>query len=166
MKMVSSTILCKGFALCRGRMTKNDTFNYTKEITSEDAKFSQIMYLLEGGGMTPLGPAAFDNNKLVDFRDFYKKEYSLSCDERGATWICINPIPADNFFDVTLLEGGNNYTFEPDINKEQIILCVENYITINNKIFNQFNYTRIIDKNATVNIPDSSEALFLSREKR
>lgn len=165
MKMVTSTILCKGFALCRGRMTMNDTFYYTKDITSEDSKFSQIMYLLEGGGMTPLGPAAFDTNKLVDFRDFYNKEYSLSCDERGATWVCINPIPADNFYDASLLVGNNKYTIEPDQDKEQIILCVENYITINDKIFNQFNYARILNKSANISIPGDSEAIFLSRKK-
>ena len=109
MKLIGSLVLCKGFALCRGHITENDTYTYTMEDTSNNTKFSQIIYTLEGGGelydedgkaVRKSGP-----REVNDLREFYKKPYSYMAGQNGATWVCINPFPVDKFFDVKLIPG-------------------------------------------------------------
>lgn len=168
MKLIFDNVLCKGFVMCRGRMKGNSNYSYDKEVTSTDSKFSQILYLLEGGGIGPTGLGSFDgNNRLFDFRDYYNSDYELISDERGITWLCINPIPANSFFDAKLLLEREQYVFEGKQNKEQIIICVKNQITINNNTLNLFKYTRVLPgKTADIHIADGSEALYLSRDRK
>jgi hypothetical protein len=148
-------------------MKGNSNYPYNKEVTSKDSKFSQIYYLLEGGGTGPLGYMSTENNRLFDFRDYYNSDYELISDERGITWLCINPIPANNFFDAKLLLEKEQYVFEGKQNKEQIIICVKNQITINNNTLNLFKYTRVLPgKTADIHIADGSEALYLSRDRK
>lgn len=80
--------------------------------------------------------------------------------------MCINPIPANKFFNAELLLENNDYFFEGDKNKEQTIICVKNKIIANNKNVNLFKYLRVLpEKIVKVNIPIGSEAVYLTREK-
>lgn len=167
MKLIFDNVLCKGFVMCRGRMTGNSNYSYNKEVTSRDSKFSQVYYLLEGGGIGPLGYMSTENTRFFDFRNYYNSDYELTSDERGITWLCINPIPANNFFDAKLLLEKEQYIFEGKQDKEQIIICVKNHITINDNLLHLFKYTRILPgKTANIHIADNSEALYLSRDRK
>jgi hypothetical protein len=166
MKLISSIVVCKGFALCRGHITSNDWFEFGPLESSTDTKYSQIFTLLEGGGRL------FDsaNNELGesnttgtwDLRTLYGKSYKFVAGPHGATWSCINPIPADKFFDFEVKKEGE-FVYEGN-DKEQIIFCLRGNITVNDKSLEQFKYVRVLNgKTANLTIPKDSEALYMTR---
>jgi len=167
MKLESSIVICKGFALCRGHMTPGDSYSYTKDDTTQDARFSQVFYLVEGGGIMYDGigreHGRSDASDVWDFREYYGKSYRFLAGTSGATWLCVNPLPSNKFFNVELIRENNNKTIVGD-GAEHIILCAKGNLTINDKSLSQFNYSRILNgKTAEVNVPAGSEALYLSR---
>jgi len=188
MKLIASLVLCKGFALCRGFITPNDTYNYDADETNVDTRFSQIFYMIEGSGtinvdgnqigskkgsdiyVDPNWQEAYeqkvlksDNSMLIDLRDFYGKSYSFVAGEYGAGWLCINPIPSDKFFTPSLIRAGETKTIEGD-GKEHVVMCAKGTITANDKSLTQFNYTRVLNgKTATIVVPGDSEAIYLTR---
>ena len=167
MKKVETLAVCKGFALCRGSITANDFYEYTYHDTSTDAKFSQIFYLEEGSGELQLSDGSVYGNSLTsgiwDLREFYKKVYKFVSYEKGAKWICINPIPSNKFFDIELLKSNTEKTIIGD-DKLQIILCLRGSLNINDKVFSQYNYARILrDKQAVIKVNQDSEALYMYR---
>jgi hypothetical protein len=164
---MSTLAMCKGFAQCRGFITPNDSFEYSLDDTTSDAKFSQIFCLLEGGGImynedgTEYGRSDISN--AWDLREFHGKRYKFVSGNKGAAWLCINPIPADKFFSFELKRAGSTFEVNGD-GKEHIILCIKGTLNINDKELKQFNYSRILNgKTAHVVIPSESEALYLTR---
>lgn len=188
MKLIASLVLCKGFALCRGFITPNDSYNYDASETNVDTRFSQIFYMIEGGGtlncegkvigsnvngnqyVDPEWRDAYNekvqmssNSMLIDLRDFYGKSYNFVAGEYGAGWLCINPIPSEKFFTPSLIRAGETKTIEGD-GKEHIVMCAKGTITANDKSLNQFNYTRVLNgKTANIVVPSDSEAIYLTR---
>ena len=81
MKLIGSFAVCKGFAMCRGHMTSNETYSYTREDTKDSTRFSQIIYVIEGAGTlfnqdniaTQNGVA----DEVYDLRDHYGKSYKF-----------------------------------------------------------------------------------------
>ena len=162
MKSIDKLIVCKGFALCRGIMSAYDSYNYTIEETSTDSKFSQLLYLLYGGGTAPDGKE-YHNNLLLDVREYYEKPFAFKSGSAGAMWLCINPIPANKFFDASLIKAGETKTIRGD-GKEHIILSAKGYITANDRILEMFQYVRVLNgKEAIINVPENSEAIYLTR---
>lgn len=167
MKKVETLAVCKGFALCRGSITADDYYEYTYLDTSTDAKFSQIFYLEEGSGELQNSDGTVYGNSLVsgvwDLREFYKKIYRFVPYEKGAKWICINPIPSNKFFNIEHLKSGTERTIIGN-DKLEIILCLRGSLNINDKVFNQYNYARILkDKEAIIKVNEDSEALYMYR---
>jgi len=188
MKFIASNILCKGFALCRGSITPNDNYNYSPEDDNVDARYTQIFYLLEGNGhlkvendiigwydnnIVTMNPECdseirnhvFNNGAtcLVDLKVFKGKPFGFISGDKGASWICINPIPANKPFDCDLILGETSKTIVGD-GKEHIVMCARGSIFINDKPFNIFNYARVLKgKTAEVVVPSGSEAIYLTR---
>ena len=188
MKLIASNILCKGFALCRGFITPHDTYNYSPEDANVDTRYTQIFYLLEGNGhlkynndvvmsysdgVFTLNPSYknevenFINVKgstfMADLRGFKGRPFSFVSGDKGAGWICINPVPASKPFDSSLILGGTTKTIVGD-GKEHVVMCVRGSININDKSFNIFNYARVLEgKTAEIVVPSDSEALYLTR---
>jgi hypothetical protein len=165
MKLMSTLAVCKGFAQCRGFITPNDSFEYTISDTTTDSKFSQIFCLLEGGGVmyNSDGSEYGRLNDVWDLREYFGKTYKFVAGDKGAAWLCINPIPADKFFSFELKRSNTNFTIEGD-GKEHIILCTKGTLNINDKELKQFNYSRILNgKTANIVIPGESEAIYLTR---
>lgn len=165
MKLISTLSVCKGFAMCRGHITSNDFYEYTQEDVSSDARFSQIFYLLEGSGTVYNSDGSLHDKSDVsnawDIRYFYKKPYKFVAGDRGATWICINPIPADKFFDMELIKQSTSIE---GTEEEQNIICVKGTAIINDKQLKQFNYARIPNgKVANITVPEGSELLYIKR---
>ena len=167
MKTVETLAVCKGFALCRGSITADDFYEYTYNDTSTDAKFSQIFFLEEGSGELQNSDGTVYGSSLVsgvwDLREFYKKIYRFVPYEKGAKWICINPIPSNKFFNIEHLKAGTERTIIGN-DKLEIILCLRGSLNINDKVFNQYNYARILKgKEAIIKVNDDSEALYMYR---
>jgi len=162
MKTIDKLIICKGFALCRGIMSPYDSYYYTLEETSTDTKFSQLLYLLYGGGIAPDGKE-YHNNLLLDVRDYYQKPFAFKSGSAGAMWLCINPIPANKFFDASLIKAGETRTIVGD-GKEHVILSAKGDIIANDKTLEMFQYTRVLNgKEAVITVPENSEAIYLTR---
>ena len=160
MKLISSLHICKGFAMCRGHITANDQYEYTERETSEDTRFSQIFYLLEGSGIAPDGNF-YKDKLLMDMRDYFQKQYKFIAGNNGATWLCINPIPANKFFDAEIL---NTPTTIVGDGREHIIICAKGTIFANDKELKQFNYVRVLnEKTANISFSEDSEAIYLKR---
>ena len=167
MKLMSTLAVCKGFAQCRGFITPNDSFEYTVNDTTTDSRFSQIFCLLEGGGIMYNADGSeygrSDVSNAWDLREFFGKTYKFVAGDKGATWLCINPMPADKFFSFELKRSDTSFTIEGD-GKEHILLCTKGTLNINDNTLKQFNYSRILNgKTANVVIPSESEALYLTR---
>ena len=167
MKLVSNLELCKGFAVCRGHITANDTYIYSIDDASTDTKFSQIFYMLEGSGTAYNEDGSVygssNNPGVWDLRSMHQKSYKFTAGEHGATWLCINPIPANNFFNLEILKQGSSKTIQGD-GKEHIVMCGKGVITANDVELKQFKYTRVLNgKTINFNIPDGSEAIYLTR---
>lgn len=163
----STTALCKGFAICTGHITANDTYQYSLEDTTTDTKYSQIFYLFDGGGIM------YDDNdneygrsdvsNAWDLREFHRKKYKFVSGNKGATWVCINPVPANKFFDMELVKSNSQKTIAGD-GKEHIILCLKGIITVNGNELTSLKYSRILNgKVADVVVPSGSEAMYLTR---
>jgi len=168
MKLIGSFAVCKGFAMCRGHMTSNETYSYTREDTKDSTRFSQIIYLIEGAGTlfnqdniaTQNGVA----DEVYDLRDHYGKSYKFITDKNiGATWICINPFPANKFFDVKIIKQNTKKTIIGN-EKENVIVCVRGHINVNSNLLEQFKYVRISnDKIGEIDVPADSTAIYLTR---
>lgn len=188
MKFIASTVLCKGFALCRGFITPNDVYNYDPSDSNIDTRYTQIFYLIEGSGSlyskeTYIGDYNGNNSSvideykqqydqyvqkgdtslLIDLRVFKGSHFSFRSGDKGAGWLCINPVPSDKLFVPQLIKSNTSTTIVGDQN-EHIVMCAKGNITINGITFNQFNYARVLEgKTAEIVVPSDSEAIYLTR---
>jgi hypothetical protein len=194
MKLVSPLQICKGFTMCRGHITSFDEWSYKGGNSSKDIEFSQLFYLIEGTGtlvygdeevafLDENGPKVIDaykddydrvvkqlgNSYLFDFRDRYDKKYKLVAGKYGATWMAINPLPNNHFFDAELFSGIKEITGDGN---NHIILCVKGEVNVisseNNKESKlvQFQYTRVLNgKKIHVVVPPGSQAIYMTRQK-
>jgi hypothetical protein len=188
MKFIASTVLCKGFALCRGFITPNDSYNYSPDDANIDTRFTQVFYMIEGSGsihlnnnfvgqfnsgssnVVPEYQQYYDqyvkrgnSSLLIDLRGFQGSAFNFTSGNNGAGWLCINPVPADKLFDCDLIRGNTNTTITGD-GREHIVMCAKGNITINGKKFEQFNYARVLEgKTADIVVPSDSEAIYLTR---
>jgi hypothetical protein len=188
MKFIASTVLCKGFALCRGFITPNDVYNYDPADADVATRYTQIFYLIEGSGSLYSGQTFVgeyngtnsnvidsykdtfdqyvqkgDRSLLIDLRFVKGQPFSFQSGNNGAGWLCINPVPADGLFTPELLKSNTSRTIVGDGN-EHIVMCAKGSITINDKTFNQFNYARVLEgKTANIVVPSESEAIYLTR---
>jgi hypothetical protein len=187
MKYIASNVLCKGFAICRGFITPHDNYFYNPEDAFVDTKYTQIFYLIEGNGYLSYNNdkvMTYDNGSLsinpsyrevidghlktgstlmIDLRNYRGEAFSFVSGDKGAGWICINPIPAGKLFDSSLILGGTTRTIIGD-GREHVIICAKGSITINGNPLNIFNYARVLEgKTAEIVIPSDSEAIYLTR---
>ena len=187
MKFIASNVLCKGFALCRGFITPHDNYNYNPDDAVVDTRYTQIFYLVEGNGYLSYNNdrvMTYDNGSLtvnpdyseafrdhlkigstlmIDLRGYKGEAFSFVSGDKGAGWICINPVPASKLFDSSLILGGTSRTITGD-GKEHVIMCAKGSITINDKPLSIFNYARVLEgKTAEVVVPSGSEAIYLTR---
>jgi len=180
MKIIEPLIVCRGFGICHGEFGPYVDNIQTVEDTSTDFKFSQIFILLEGSGSfvgtidgstkDGYGNIVPTSNGIVrdfkhnawDLREMYKRSYKFIADDRGAKWMCINPLPANAFFDFELFTDSRAIT--NDTGNQRFIVCVKGPIFINGNQLDQFKYSRIfVDKTANIEIPAGSSALYLHR---
>ena len=63
MKLIGAFAVCKGFAMCRGHMTSNETYSYTEEDTQNDL-LSLKKYLKD---------ANYSKKKIQKITDKFKK---------------------------------------------------------------------------------------------
>jgi len=167
MKFLDQPITCKGFVLCLGHITANDSFVITEEDTVKDGTFSQIGFCIDGGATlydsanTVVGTYTADN--LYDFKEYYGKSYTLTTtNESGGTWFCINPLPAKKIYDMELLRENATKTIVGD-GVEKTVICVYGTVTINGKILTNKQYVRVLNgKTANVEVSPGSMAIYFN----
>ena len=181
MKIIDPITVCRGFAICKGDFGPGVQNEQSVKDTSEDFKFSQIFVLLEGSGTfvstydviskdgygnpvpTSNGIASDFKHNAWDLRDYYKRSYKFVAGNRGAKWMCINPLPANGFFDFELIgEGSKSIT--NDNGNQRYVVAAKGPIVVNNKLVDQFKYVRIFkDVTANIEVPQGSSALYMHR---
>lgn len=147
MKLMDDLIMCKGFAICRGMMTAGETYSFTSANTSSDGIFSQLGYCVSGSAILydseGTAKIKFETGNLYDVRDYYGKDFNIVAEENGGTWICINPTPASKFYTGVLLKENTTKTIK-GTDKEQVVMCLNGEIVVNDKTLKQFQYARIL----------------------
>ena len=147
-------------------MTSNEIYSYSAANTTTDGVYSQIMYCVAGSA------ELYDenNNKvreltvpkdiIIDFRDFYNKPYYFKAGQNGASWLCINPVPANKFYTATTINSNDKITINGS-DREQVIYCVEGNVNVNDKNLKQFQYARVLNGQvANVHVDIDSTALY------
>lgn len=166
MKFTETTTLCKGFALCIGYVTEDDSVSINVEHLKRDGNFSQIGYC-EIGGATLYD---LSGNKIMecnsdtfyDMRDLYHKggyQYKTNLGT-GGSWFGINPIPSIKIYDAVLLREGDTDSILGD-GIERTIICVKGTVKVNDKTLQPKQYSRILkDKMATYTLSKDSIAIY------
>jgi len=187
--------LCRGH-MTSGEKWEYKGFDSLKDYNNQKGfECTQLFYLLEGDGVFYYNDeevASFntetnslenissnhiqkynkvvnklDNSYLFDLRYFVDKPACLIAGKNGATWVCINPLPYDHFFETELFNGYK--TIEGDGN-EHIVFILKGEANImsdgNNVNLQQFRYSRILKgKTAHIVVPPGSQAIYMTREK-
>jgi hypothetical protein len=181
MKVIDPIIVGRGFGICKGIFDPYEENIQTVEDTSTDFKFSQIFILMDGSGSfygsvdvvtkdgygnpvsTTNGAASDWKFNAWDLRDFYKRSYKFVAGDRGAKWMCINPLPANGFFDFEIIQSGSK-VISGENGKQNVIVCITGPIFINNKQIDQYKYSRILGNTiANIEIPQGCAALYMHR---
>ena len=181
MKIIDPITVCRGFAICKGDFGPYVDNEQSVRDTSEDFKFSQIFVLLEGSGsfvcssnlsskdgfgnLVPTTDGVVNDFKhnAWDLRELYKRSYKFVAGGRGAKWMCINPLPANGFFDFELIIPGSR-SITNDNGNQRFIVAAKGPIIVNNKQVDQFKYVRIFkDVTANIEVPQGSSALYMHR---
>lgn len=164
MKLIDDLIMCKGFAICRGMMTAGETYTFTSANSSADGIFSQLGYCVSGDAILydSDGNArlTFETGNLYDVREYYGKDFTITANENGGTWICINPTPANKFYNGELLKENTTKTVKGG-SKEQVVMCLSGVVSINDKVLNQFQYARVLNgKTAKIKIEPGALGIY------
>jgi hypothetical protein len=165
MKVLTTNQICKGFVICIGHMTANETYSFTTADTTKNGGYSQLGYCLEGsanvldsnGNVTD----TYSAGNLYDLKKHYNTAFSYTINsEVGGTWFCINPVPATKIYDGTLLTENTTTSYTGD-GVESVVVCVNGTVTVNDKTLQNQNYVRILNgQTANVTVGAGSVALY------
>jgi hypothetical protein len=145
----SNVIGCRGFALCYGGMTANESFT-SQNLTA--GEFNQLIFLYSGlvivssEGMPDIH---LKEKEFVDVSVFFGKPIKFTAGPQGVVWLAINPHPVEKRFDVQLITQGPVEVKGSE--KETAIICVDKTILCNEKELNPLQYVRVLN-NKTVNL--------------
>jgi hypothetical protein len=154
------SVLGRGFSMCFGEFTPGeiDSFDNTG-----DAHANQVVYLFFGN------VTASQNGKIIqvmpksitDMSSFVNTPYSTVAGNDGAYWMAINPIPATKKYNIEIAQNGIS-TIQ-STTKECVIVCADGSITVNSKLINKEQFTRVIKNNSvTLNVPEGSIAFIMT----
>ena len=149
--IIQNGIACRGFAICYGTMTSNETLINPNV---NDGSFNQLVYLYSGSAL-----AGSENSQtteliagdLVDVSQYANAPIKYVSGNNGATWIGINPIPSTKRYDARLIKGAITETINSS-DKETFIVCVDGIVTCNGVELKPTQYARIVNNSKTFDI--------------
>ena len=149
--IIQNGIACRGFAICYGTMTSNETLINPNV---NDGSFNQLVYLYSGSAL-----AGSENSQtteliagdLVDVSQYANAPIKYVSGNNGATWIGINPIPSTKRYDARLIKGAITETINSS-DKETFIVCADGIVTCNGVELKPTQYARIVNNSKTFDI--------------
>jgi len=152
----SDSVSCRGFALCYGGMTPNESFvneNLTVGV------FNQLVFVYSGSitaSSDGMPNVVLEEKKFTDVSAFFGKPINYTAGSQGAFWLAINPMPVDKRFNVDLITEGSVQVQGSE--KEKAIICIDKGAVCNGKALDFIEYVRVLE-NKTVDLVVESNSL-------
>ena len=149
--IVQNGIACRGFAICYGTMTSNETLINPNV---NNGSFNQLVYLYSGSALVwseNSQTTELTAGNLVDVSQYANAPIKYVSGNNGATWIGINPIPSTKRYDARLIKGAITETINSS-DKETFIVCVDGIVTCNGVELKPTQYARIVNNSKTFDI--------------
>lgn len=156
--IIQNGIACRGFAICHGTMTANESL---VQSNINDGFFNQLIYLYAGSalaGTESSQTTELTTGSLVDVSQYANAPIKYVSGDNGATWIGINPVPSTKRYDARLIKGPITETINYS-NKETFILCVDGTLTCNGIELKPTQYARIVSNNKTFDLSQNGVAI-------
>ena len=154
-------IPCRGFVLCTGYLTPNETFRHPNKASAE---VTHAVYMVFGGGVAASEgkqPIELTATRLTSLYDFAGTEIIYTAGPDGAAWIAVNPTPETKQYQTQLVPEGSSIDVTAD-GTECAVVCLFGGITVGGKTITALNYARILPgKVAALEVPQNSTALIL-----
>lgn len=159
--MISNSIFCRGFVLCVGYVTPNESFLHENRA---DGHLTQVLYTYTGGGFAASegrSTKTIAQNALTDLSEFAGDPISYTAGAEGAAWVAINPIPASKRYETQLIQGSSAIEVVAG-ETECAIICLRGSIIANGKTILAQSYARVLPaKTAALEVPENSSALII-----
>jgi hypothetical protein len=158
--IVQNTLLAKGFAICTGGMSPNETAEMPND---SDAKYMQIGYLYTGSITVSQGSQNVEivAKTLTDLTSFSSTPVNVTAGNQGLTWMSVNPIPMSKRYNITLATVGDSVI--TSTTQECIVLCVDKSVVCNSKTLNGLQYLRVPNgTSVNLNVPEGAVALVMT----
>jgi hypothetical protein len=156
--IVQNGIACRGFAICYGTMTPNETLINPNV---NDGSFNQLVYLYSGSalvGSENSQTTELTAGNLVDISQYANAPIKYVVGNNGATWIGINPTPSTKRYDARLIKGPITETINPS-NKETFIICVDGVVTCNGAELKPTQYARVVTTSKSFDLSQNGVAI-------
>lgn len=159
--MISHNIPCRGFVLCVGYLSPNQSFVHKNNL---DGDFNQTLYTYSGGGFAASEgkpTKTVIKNVLTDLSDFAGTPIRYTAGEEGAAWIALNPVPLTKRYSTQLVLGGSTVEVMSD-GVECAVICLLGSVNVGNKIIAAQSYARVLpSKTISIEVPQNSVALVI-----
>ena len=157
----SNAVGCRGFSLCHGGMTANESFvspNLTVGV------FNQLVFLYSGSAVASsegMPDITLKEKEFVDVSAFFGKTIKYTAGPQGAIWLAINPHPVEKRFNVQLINQGSIEVQGSE--KETAIICVDKVVLCNEKELTPLQYVRVLNnKSINLTIPTANSSAGLA----
>lgn len=156
--IVQNGIACRGFAICYGTMTSNETLINPNV---NNGSFNQLVYLYSGSALVGSENSQTTEliaGDLVDVSQYANAPIKYVAGNNGATWIGINPTPSTKRYDARLIKGPITETINPS-NKETFIICVDGVVTCDAAELKPTQYARVVVTSKTFDLSQNAVAI-------
>lgn len=156
--IVQNGIPCRGFSICYGTMTPNETLVCSNDI---NGYFNQWIYLYSGSalaGSEDSQTTVLTQGSLVDVSQYAGAPIKYIAGINGATWLGINPIPTTKRYDTRLIKGPITETINPS-DKEAFVICVDGSVKCNGVELKPMQYVRVVSSNKTFDLSQNGVAI-------
>ncbi len=157
-------IICRGFTLCCGSATANETLNAPN---IGGGKFNHYVYVYLGGGVVSNGVEYITMNEgtLTDLSQFAGAPIQYKSFPEGGIWVAINPVPDSKRYDGRLLTGPVTESITGD-GSEMFVISFEKKIQCNDVDVNPLDYVRVLNgATKNINVPEGAVAAIFTERK-
>jgi len=156
--IIQTGIPCRGFSICYGTMTPNETLIVSN---TTDGYFNQWIYIYSGSASAiseVSQTTELAEGTLVDVSQYAGAPIKYVAGNNGLTWLCINPIPITKRYDARLIKDATTETISPS-DKETFIVCVDGILTCNGAQLKPMQYARVVTTSKTFDLSQNGIAI-------
>lgn len=145
------------FMLCKGAIAPGERFYNPNKAPGE---LNLFVYIISGDAIA--NQVIPINLGLNDLSPYVGKKLFYIGGETGASWVCINPVPTSNRFDVEVLKN-TAVTLTAD-GKTKYIVPVVDTVMANQKEIPTMGHAKVpMDKEVNLTVPDGATCLIVTK---